>query len=151
MIVKEFTFKILKYAGYKIEVDLNRMNQTDFIGLWDKVMDEASLNEGEYYIGYEDYRTITPNHKTMTYYALAPRSSLYKFKDTHAQITLKEGTYLLFENTISNHGTHFFRSVYDYIQVNSIDIDKTFDLEVIPHDFDRNQKGSVIYVGVLRK
>lgn len=146
---KSHVFRNTVYAGYQITVDLSQLEETDFTALWNQVMKETHLKENDFYIGYEAYYKEA-NKTMMTYYALAPVSSYVNPKHQNLITkTLKKGTYLLFENTLENHGPNFFKKVYAFVKSQNIEVDYSFDLEVIPNDFNRENQDSLIYVGLL--
>ena len=139
------------YTGYKITVDLNDIKNVCFGELWAQVFEEtkeASKNPDEYYIGYQDYKSMSKAHKVFDYYALAPSKYFNKTNDDHHFMTIKAGEYILFRNTFSNHGPAFFKRVYHFVHQNNIKVERAFDFEFLPIDFQQNHQESVIYVGL---
>ncbi|MFW5842209.1 MAG: GyrI-like domain-containing protein [Bacillota bacterium] len=144
---KTIHFTRKTYAGYKVDVDLNAMNATNFIALWDRLFndtDKTLMKEDDAFIGFESYLGFGK----MQYFALAPKHAIKTLKKDHHVVELPKGDYLLFKNTIVTHGPAFFKTVYTFIKDNHIDIDRTFDIEYIPRTFNRDDGKSPIYVGV---
>jgi hypothetical protein len=147
MKIKPYRFKTCDYKGYQLTVDLDQINEVDFKALWVKIFQETELDETSFYVGYEAYFTHE-SKLMMHYYALAPSNCFIVSNEDHQMVTLPEGLYLLFENTLDNHGPDFFKNVYDEMRSLNAGYEEGFDLEVIPHDFDYENKASTIYVGL---
>ncbi|GEM_PF-7066731 len=143
--------KSMSYSGYKISVDLDDMQNTCFGSLWAKIFAEtkkAEKDSNQYYIGYQDYRTMTKEKRIFEYYALAPSGYFSETKPGHVTLQIEAGKYLLFKNILSNHGPAFFKRVYDYVAQNNIEVHKAFDFEFLPVDNQQSNNEAIIYVGL---
>ena len=144
--------KAQTYQGFKTEVDVDHIKQTDFEALWNKI-DRDTFNaikkEEDYFIGYEDYTTMSDNHRKFTYYALAP--SAYFDEDAEEKVNIEAGHYILFDSLFKTHGPETFAKVYHYIDNHNISVDRRFDLELIPVCLDCSKDDAVIYIALKLK
>lgn len=149
-----FNLTDIEYTGFKIEVNLDNIEESDFETLWNRVFSLTTNNElepEEFYIGLEDYSSYTNDNKYFSYYAMCPSRCVSGKIDDHINKTLSAGKYIKFENTFKNHGPAFFRKVYNFVKKNNIPVEEGFDFEIINKNFDRNNGDSIIYVGLKIK
>lgn len=138
----ETTFK-----GHQVNVPVSDMDSVDFVNLWNRVMDlskNTRMTDQHFYIGFEDYSQLTPKNRSFKYTAAMPMLDDEVSSD-YDYIVLEKGTYIVFENKISTHGPQFFKKVHEFIQKENINIEKSFDFELVPFDFNRDNPESLIY------
>ena len=138
-------FDEMKYIGYRIEVPLKDIENVDFQSLWRKVMSEYVIQEGEYYIGYQDYSSFTG--KSFFYYALAPLRD-YCSEENREIITIPKGRYYVYESVFRTHGPQFIQAVYGNLKRKGVRHDSTYDLEMMPCGFSFENPNSPLYMAV---
>ncbi len=155
---ERYTIEDTEFYGYKIKVDLKNIGDVDFKSLWDKTDKIAStfdLEEDMYFIGYEDYREMTPKNKIFDYYAMIPRKYFDEKPEDMYSITLEKGEYIKFESNFHNHGPKMFQKAYKHLSKNDLSYDNRFDFEIIPRDAspeaDIDDINSILYIGLKLK
>ncbi len=155
---ERFIIEETEFYGYKLEVDLNNIGKADFKTLWertDKVASQFELEDDMFFIGYEDYRKMSPTNKVFTYYAMLPGKYFEKKPEDMCSITLDKGEYIKFESKFPTHGPKVFQKAYKYLETNNIEYDNRFDFEIIPRDAhpdaDIDDVNSILYIGLKIK
>lgn len=134
---ERFFLEQTEFFGYKMDVDLKNIGKSDFKALWqrlDVIVDQLQLDDDMFFIGYEDYRSMTPQNKTFTYYAMLPSKYFDEKPENMVSITLDKGHYIKFESNFNTHGPKVFQKAYKYLEANDIAYDNRFDFELIPRD-----------------
>ncbi|MCH4888360.1 hypothetical protein EZV73_12285 [Acidaminobacter sp. JC074] len=155
---ERFFLEKTEFYGYELLVDLRKIGQADFKGLWarlDAVSEGLKLDEDMFFIGYEDYREMTTENKTFKYYAMIPSSYFDDMPEGMVSMVLEEGEYIKFESRFPTHGPKIFQKAYKYLHDNNIDYDNRFDFELIPRDSHPgagiDEDESLLYIGLKLK
>ena len=155
---ERFFLDEIEFYGYELEVDLNDVGKSDFKSLWerlDKVAEGFNLDDDMFFIGYEDYREMTPKNRSFKYYAMLPGKYFDKKPENMVSIKLEKGEYIRFESRFPTHGPNVFQGAYKYLDNNKISYDNRFDFELIPRDSHQNANidddNSILYVGLKLK
>ena len=152
---ERFFLEDTEFYGYKLVVDLKNIDKCDFKSLWselDKISDTLELDDDMFFIGYEDYREMTPQKKVFDYYAMLPSKYFDEKPAGMHSITLEMSEYIKFESKFQTHGPKMFQKAYRYLEANDIEYDNRFDFELIPRDANPNAAiddiNSTLYIGL---
>lgn len=155
---ERFFLEETEFYGFKLVVDLKNIDKCDFKSLWenlDNVAEKLELEDDMFFIGYEDYRGMTPKNKVFNYYAMLPAKYFDKKPHDMDSITLEKSEYIKFESKFPTHGPKIFQKVYKYLDSNDIAYDNRFDFEIIPRDSHPNADiddiNSTLYIGLRLK
>lgn len=155
---ERFFLETTEFFGYKVEVDLNNVGNTDFKSLWaklDEVADKFDLEKDMFFIGYEDYRGMTKLNKKFYYYAMLPGKYFESKPDDMESLILEQGEYIKFESNFHIHGPSVFQKAYKYLSSNKIKYDNRFDFELIPRDAHpgaaEDDENSKLYIALKLK
>lgn len=144
----------IEYHGYKVQVNIDKIDEVDFVGLWKNILVEtenATKKDSEFYIGLEDYSTLTKDNRCFNYYAMAPSNYYDETNNSQESRKIESGKYIVFSNKLKTHGPSFFKKVYEYIKVNNINVDYSYDFEIVTNNFDRNNEDSDIFLALKLK
>ncbi len=139
----------IRYIGFKTEVNLKNIEESNIGGIWDELFKNTpSLNialDAEY-IGLEKYSSNTMETGLFNYYALVSVANYDGVSGKFEQVALPEGKYIKFPVLFKELGPDKYQEVYKYVKDNNISVDIRFDFELYPQDFDPSNDNAIMFI-----